>query len=776
MISIKCYSNRCDVLYSEFTHHSDLDPEDRGVQGDGHIVQDQTGKLFFVKTVVKRSHGAAEELARFLSPVKSPYVIRYLHCFEELSCYNFIMDFCPGGSLFRFLSSAKQRDAHFLLADDDVMSILVQVLSGLQSLHKMNVIHRDLKLANLLLESTQRPYKIKLCDFGVSKSSTGTFCNTFTGTPGYIAPEVQDNRPYSFSVDYFSLGAILYELTEGRRPFPVHERSYFTDFSVPLVFSEFNCFDDVISGLLDFNPDTRFDFNQLMRIPRIRNAYESIVGSVCDCIYVEEVGELRRQNERLKAELRRTAEENCRQIEIIKELHNSNEAFSAEISRLNAELSSVGNELEELKKTSPKSCHHNTSPRKQSNNNNITLSNNSIVDRSFEQLRESSPATSSVPQSHTSRPPFPEFEDENLMVAVQEAFSRTYSNRIEDVRYLTLHDSTPLSSLKGIEVLVNLESLKFVPHPQFESFDLTPLTKLKSLKSLRLEQSTGNYSNRIQINLEISPTSSLFSLTELFVGINSSDIRWISSFASLETLTLGNSCDLSPLHSLSKLKYLSLESDFENAHCLVNIASLRHVIIYSSSLCELPILPQLETLTICFHSSRTRIYLDKLRSFFLRSSSRTRVSLDKLAVFHNLQNLVFDGSCANEYSLMTQLPQVTSLKCRTLVDHNLLSSLVNLESLEIHSYIFQQSSFSLSSIVSPLKLSVLKVAGCVITDFSIISNFINLEELILKRCKQPDNKLLEVSESMLQPLTKLRECSINGHSIKSPETNACLLM
>ncbi|KAL0217947.1 hypothetical protein RCL1_008796 [Eukaryota sp. TZLM3-RCL] len=742
MSTLKCYSSNCPVLYSHFTHHSDLNPEDRGVQGDGHVVQDQTGKLFFVKTVIKRSQGAAEELARFLSPVKSPYVIRYLHCFEELSCYNFVMDFCPGGSLFRFLASAKQRDANFLLADDDVMSIFVQVLSGLQSLHKMNVIHRDLKLANLLLESNQRPFKIKLCDFGVSKSSTGTFCNTFTGTPGYIAPEVQDNRPYSFAVDYFSLGAILYELTEGRRPFPVHERSYFTNFSVPLVFSEFNCFVDVIYGLLDFNPYTRFDFNQLMRIPTIRNAYESIVGSVCDCICTEEVDDLRRQNERLKDELGRTKEVNSKQIETIKKLEHSNEAFSAEISRLNAELSRVKNELEELKKTSPKSCHQNTSPRKQLNNNNTTLSNNSIVDRSFKQLRVTSPATSSVPQSHANRSPFPEFEDENLMVAVQEAIRKTRSKRVEDVRMFSLDDSTPIASLKGIEVLVNLERLTFVPDPQLESFDLTPLTKLKSLKSLELgywlSSSTCTYT------LDCSSTHSLRCLKELTIANNSTDIRWISSFASLEKLTLVKSCDLSPLQSLNNLEYLRWVPDFENANCLVNISSLKHVTIYSSSLYKLPVLPQFNTLQ------------------FFWSSSLTLFSLDKLVDYHNLQNLVFSGCGSHDYSLTTQLLQVTSLKCRTLVNYNILSYLPNLESLEIHSYFSEPSSFSLSSIVSPLKLSVLKLTNLIIPDITIISYFINLEVLHLKNCRQPNNRLLEVTQSMIQPLTRLKKYDITG--------------
>ncbi|KAL0218182.1 hypothetical protein RCL1_009030 [Eukaryota sp. TZLM3-RCL] len=135
-------------------------------------------------------------------------------------------------------------------------------------------------------------------------------------------------------------------------------------------------------------------------------------------------------------------------------------------------------------------------------------------------------------------------------------------------------------------------------------------------------------------------------------------------------------------------------------------------------------------------------------------------SLNKLGSFHNLRNLSL-GS--HQFQLSSLLPQVRSLKYKRVSgDNNLLSYLPNLESLEIVSHSSEPSTFPLSSIRTPLKLSVLKISCLIIPDIDLISNFINLEVLELKNCRQPDNKLLKVVESMIQPLTRLKKCNISG--------------
>ena len=75
-----------------------------------------------------------------------------------------------------------------------------------------NIIHRDLKLENILLTSKDNNYKIKLADFGLSTTTDNINLFRHCGTPGYVAPEILMDKEYSTQVDMFSSGVILYSL------------------------------------------------------------------------------------------------------------------------------------------------------------------------------------------------------------------------------------------------------------------------------------------------------------------------------------------------------------------------------------------------------------------------------------------------------------------------------------------------------------------------------------------------------------------------------------
>ncbi|KAL0222174.1 hypothetical protein RCL1_002028 [Eukaryota sp. TZLM3-RCL] len=308
MTDTKCFASKCDSYLCDFRYIEGLNPEDKGSYGDGYIAQDHSGRRYFVKTVSKSRSGAQEELARFLTPIDSPYIIQYLHCFETEREFYFVMPLCQGGSLFRFIYNSRQQDKNFSLSKRDVMSIFVQLLSALRSLHNTNIIHRDLKLGNILLERACSPFKILLCDFGISKSTVNAVCQTVIGTPGYIAPEVEAKQPYGIAVDYFSLGCVLYELTEKKRPFPListNSCDFQTDFSVPLVTTDSNPFTRILQGLLELDPKKRLGFETLMDFQEVRSAYETIVGPVLDSYSMKQLLKSQSELEQLRLELAR---------------------------------------------------------------------------------------------------------------------------------------------------------------------------------------------------------------------------------------------------------------------------------------------------------------------------------------------------------------------------------------------------------------------------------------------------------------------------------------
>ncbi|KAK1443235.1 serine/threonine-protein kinase [Babesia gibsoni] len=178
-----------------------------------------TGQQYAVKVIVKSSvkrKGDQESLLREVEVLKGldhPNIMKIFEFFEDEKYYYFVTELYSGGELFDEIVSRK------CFSEQDAAKIIKQVLSGINYMHKQNVVHRDLKPENLLLESKSPDANIRIIDFGLS-----THCDVDTkmkekiGTAYYIAPDVLKGV-YDSKCDIWSIGVILYILLCGFPPF-----------------------------------------------------------------------------------------------------------------------------------------------------------------------------------------------------------------------------------------------------------------------------------------------------------------------------------------------------------------------------------------------------------------------------------------------------------------------------------------------------------------------------------------------------------------------------
>lgn len=125
-----------------------------------------------------------------------------------------IMDYADDGDLYGKICEHQKNKTNF--EEKDVWKIFIHLVLGIQSLHSKQILHRDLKSANVFLNKSGEP---KLGDLNVSKIAKKGMLHTQTGTPYYASPEVWKDQPYDNKSDIWSLGCVLYEMCTLKPPF-----------------------------------------------------------------------------------------------------------------------------------------------------------------------------------------------------------------------------------------------------------------------------------------------------------------------------------------------------------------------------------------------------------------------------------------------------------------------------------------------------------------------------------------------------------------------------
>ncbi|EJD55124.1 kinase-like protein [Auricularia subglabra TFB-10046 SS5] len=228
----------------------------QGGYGEVYLARKQdSGEVCALKKMRKRTLSKMNEIQHvlverdILTATKTPWLVRLLYAFQDVEHVYLAMEFVPGGDFRTLLNNSgvlKEEHARFYISE---------MFAGVTELHKLGYLHRDLKPENFLVDSTGH---VKLTDFGLAtgalnprrieslkwkldkvkdnqivhrstverrsiyrsiRNTEPRYADSVVGSPDYMAPEVLRGKPYTFSVDYWSLGCILFEFLAGFPPF-----------------------------------------------------------------------------------------------------------------------------------------------------------------------------------------------------------------------------------------------------------------------------------------------------------------------------------------------------------------------------------------------------------------------------------------------------------------------------------------------------------------------------------------------------------------------------
>lgn len=142
----------------------------------------------------------------------NPFLLSMHYCYQSEFRLYFFIDYIAGGDLYGNMFKARR------FKEDQVKFFAAQLVIAFGTLHKNNIIHRDLKPENVLLGEDGH---IVLADFGLSKifENKSELAYTQCGTEEYFAPEVLKGGGQSYTLDWWTLGILIYELVTGRTPY-----------------------------------------------------------------------------------------------------------------------------------------------------------------------------------------------------------------------------------------------------------------------------------------------------------------------------------------------------------------------------------------------------------------------------------------------------------------------------------------------------------------------------------------------------------------------------
>eukprot|EP01062_Namystynia_karyoxenos_P010832 TRINITY_DN1385_c1_g1_i1.p1 TRINITY_DN1385_c1_g1~~TRINITY_DN1385_c1_g1_i1.p1 ORF type:complete len:902 (+),score=235.56 TRINITY_DN1385_c1_g1_i1:79-2706(+) len=241
------------------------------------VTHAETREVYAVKVIDKKSLEKPKTMRKLRSEIRihrslrHEHVVRFVRHFEDAQAVYILLELCRGQTL---MEHSKRRGR---FSEEETSYLLRQLLDAVRYMHSVRVIHRDLKLGNIMLT---QDWQVKVGDFGLAAQLEfdGERKRTVCGTPNYIAPEVLagSSKGHSYEVDLWSVGVIAYALLVGRPPFEtsdvkrtyqrIRDCTYCFPSSVPLSPES----RDLIACLLQGVPERRLTLDQLDSCPFFR--------------------------------------------------------------------------------------------------------------------------------------------------------------------------------------------------------------------------------------------------------------------------------------------------------------------------------------------------------------------------------------------------------------------------------------------------------------------------------------------------------------------------
>ena len=191
----------------------------KGSFGEVYLVKKKSNGKYFAMKVLMKKKIVGQNLTKYayteknvLSYINHPFIVSLRCSFQTQERLFLVLDYCPGGDLGRTLQKEKK------FTEERARIYLCEILLAIEELHNREIIYRDLKPDNVVLDADGHAL---LTDFGLSKEGVkdDDYTQSFCGSIAYLAPEMLKRSGHGKSVDWYLLGVLLYEMLVGIPPY-----------------------------------------------------------------------------------------------------------------------------------------------------------------------------------------------------------------------------------------------------------------------------------------------------------------------------------------------------------------------------------------------------------------------------------------------------------------------------------------------------------------------------------------------------------------------------